>query len=91
MEEKGKKTSGSSDEANLHPHFRVMIESFDMRLATMQSHLDGRLTEIETRQLAMHTELREIRGDLNARFERLFVDVAAHSQDLSSPPLPPEH
>ncbi|KAK8506719.1 hypothetical protein V6N13_065854 [Hibiscus sabdariffa] len=82
---------GSSCEADLPPHFRVMMESFDMRLTIMQSHLDRRLTEIETQQLAMQTQLREIRSDLNARFKRLVVDVAARSQDLSSSPPPPKH
>ncbi|KAK8985880.1 hypothetical protein V6N11_037603 [Hibiscus sabdariffa] len=33
-------------EAELPPHFRVMLDSFDVRLATMQSHFDGRLNEI---------------------------------------------
>ncbi|KAK9044470.1 hypothetical protein V6N11_058370 [Hibiscus sabdariffa] len=49
-------------EADLPPHFRMLLHSIDMRLTTMQSELDGRLTQIETK-------LREIRSDLNAGFK----------------------
>ncbi|KAK8670079.1 hypothetical protein V6N13_104840 [Hibiscus sabdariffa] len=54
--------AGTLPEADLPPHFCVLPHSIDMRLTTMQSELDARLTKIET-------ELREIRGDLNAGFK----------------------
>ncbi|KAK8604887.1 hypothetical protein V6N13_082354 [Hibiscus sabdariffa] len=54
--------AGTLPEVDLPPHFRVLLHSIDMRLTTMQSELDGRLTKIET-------ELREIQGDLNVGFK----------------------
>ncbi|KAK8650290.1 hypothetical protein V6N13_139935 [Hibiscus sabdariffa] len=54
--------AGTLPEDDLPPHFRVLLHSIDMRLTTMRSELDERLTKIET-------ELREIRGDLNAGFK----------------------
>ncbi|KAK8563536.1 hypothetical protein V6N12_035682 [Hibiscus sabdariffa] len=47
--------AGNSTDADLPPHFCVMLESFDVRLATMQSHFDGRLSEISNQQLVIRT------------------------------------
>ena len=49
-----------SGEPNLSPHFRMMIESFDMRLATMQSQLEGRLGDIQKQQSSMQTDIHKI-------------------------------
>ncbi|KAK9004454.1 hypothetical protein V6N11_002254 [Hibiscus sabdariffa] len=75
-------------EANLPPHFRVMLDSFDVRLATMQSHFDGRLNEISNQQSVIQTELSEIRRHLNDKFDRLFVVVGNPSHDLSTSKAP---
>ncbi|KAK8672763.1 hypothetical protein V6N13_111125 [Hibiscus sabdariffa] len=75
-------------EAELPPHFRVMLDSFDVRLATMQSHFDGRLNEISNQQPVIQTELSEIRRHLNDKFDRLFVAVGKRSEDLSTSKAP---
>ncbi|KAK8664217.1 hypothetical protein V6N13_084015 [Hibiscus sabdariffa] len=75
-------------EADLPPHFRVMLASFDVRLATMQSHFDGRLNEISNQQSVIQTELSEIRRHLNDKFDRLFVAVGNRSHDLSTSKAP---
>ncbi|KAK8704830.1 hypothetical protein V6N13_048442 [Hibiscus sabdariffa] len=80
----------NSTEADLPPHFRVMLDSFDMRLATMQSHFDGRLNEISNQQSVIQTELSEIHGHLNDKFYRLFAVVGNRSHDLSTSKAPIE-
>ncbi|KAK8660164.1 hypothetical protein V6N13_051098 [Hibiscus sabdariffa] len=77
-------------EADLLPHFHVMLDSFEVRLATMQSHFDGRLNEISNQQSEIQTELFEIRGHLNDKFDRLFVVVGNRSHDLSTSKAPIE-
>ncbi|KAK8540121.1 hypothetical protein V6N12_046414 [Hibiscus sabdariffa] len=80
----------NSTEADLPPHFRVMLDSFDVRLATMQSHFDGRLNEISNQQSVIQTELSEIRGHLNDKFDKLFAIVGNRSHDLSTSKAPTE-
>ncbi|KAK8600397.1 hypothetical protein V6N12_050251 [Hibiscus sabdariffa] len=80
----------NSTEAGLPPHFRVMLDSFDVRLATMQSHFDGRLNEISNQQSVIQIELSEIRGHLNDKFDRLFAVVGNRSHDLSTSKAPTE-
>ncbi|KAK8518044.1 hypothetical protein V6N12_033036 [Hibiscus sabdariffa] len=75
-------------EAELPPHFRVMLDSFDVRLETMQSHFDGRLNEISNQQSVIQTELSEIRQHLNDKFDRLVVAVGNRSEDLSTSKAP---
>ncbi|KAK8583534.1 hypothetical protein V6N13_108886 [Hibiscus sabdariffa] len=82
--------AGNSTEANLPPHFRVMMESFDVRLATMQSYIDGRLSKISNQQSAIQIELSEIRGHLNDKFDILFSAVGNRSHDLSTSTAPTE-
>ena len=72
-------------ELNLPPHFRMMMESFYLRLATMQSQLEGRLSDIQKQQSLMQTDIHEIRTKMNAKFERLFAEVG-RSHDASIPP-----
>ncbi|KAK8999864.1 hypothetical protein V6N11_065356 [Hibiscus sabdariffa] len=81
---------GNSTEADLPPHFRVMMESFDVRLATMQSHFDGILSKISNQQSAIQTKLSEIRAHLNDKFDRLFAAVGNRSHDLSTSTTPTE-
>ncbi|KAK9034620.1 hypothetical protein V6N11_050777 [Hibiscus sabdariffa] len=75
-------------EVELPPHFRVMVDSFDVRLATMQSHFDGRLNEISNQQSVIQTEVSEIRRHLNDKFDILFVAVGNRSEDLSTSKAP---
>ncbi|KAK8696888.1 hypothetical protein V6N13_113061 [Hibiscus sabdariffa] len=75
-------------EVELPPHFRVMLDLFDVRLATMQSHFDGRLNEISNQQSVIQTEVSEIRRHLNDKFDRLFVAVGNRSEDLSTSKAP---
>ncbi|KAK8507014.1 hypothetical protein V6N13_024947 [Hibiscus sabdariffa] len=82
--------AGNSTEADLPPHFRVMMASFDLRLATMQSHFDDRVSKISNQQSTIQTELSEICGHLNDQFERLFAAVGNRSHDLSTSPPPTE-
>ena len=75
----------ASGEPNLPPHFRMTMESFDLKLATMQSQLERRLGDIQKQQSSMQIDIHDIRTEMNVKFERLFADVG-RSHDAYIPP-----